>query len=87
MSKPTTYELVIRGRASARLLRPFLDGFSIDQTGAGVTRLVGIVTDASHLHGLIGHVTSLGVELVSVVEVPSVLASTQAATQTGRDHT
>lgn len=70
MSTPAAYELVIRGRASGRLLRPFLDGFSIDHSVAGVTRLVGPVTDPAHLHGLLGHLASLGAELVSVAAVP-----------------
>ena len=30
MTEPTTYEIVIRGRAVARLLRPLLDEFAID---------------------------------------------------------
>ena len=46
MTTATTYELVLRGRAITRLLRPLLD--------------------ASHLHGVLAHLTSVGVELVSV---------------------
>lgn len=69
MSTPASYEVVIRGRVSARLLRPFLDDFSIDRTTVGVTRLVGVVTDAAHLHGLLSHVMSFGAEIVSVAEV------------------
>jgi hypothetical protein len=33
MTERTTYEIVIRGRASARLLRPLLDDFTFDHGG------------------------------------------------------
>jgi hypothetical protein len=66
MTTTTTYELVLRGRASARLLRPLLDDFTVDHQTPGVTRLVGPVIDACHLHGVLAHLTSVGVELVSL---------------------
>lgn len=66
MTTATTYELVLRGRAIARLLRPLLDDFVIEHSAPGDTRLVGPVLDASHLHGVLAHLTSVGVELVSV---------------------
>jgi len=73
MTEPTAYEIVIRGRASARLLRPLLDDFSFahtgDHTGVGVTRLTGVIRDAAHLHGVVAHLTSVSVELVSVAPV------------------
>ena len=66
MTTAIIYELVLRGRASARLLRPLLDEFTVDHSTAGVTRLVGPVIDACHLHGVLAHLTSVGVELVSL---------------------
>lgn len=66
MNTPTTYEIVIKGRASARLLRPLLDDFAIDHDLDGVTRLIGDVRDASHLHGIVAHLTSVGAELISI---------------------
>ncbi len=69
MSEPTTFEIVIRGRASARLLRPLLDDFTFDHPNDGTTRLVGVVRDASHLHGVVSHLTSVNVELISIVPV------------------
>ncbi len=66
MTTATTYELVLRGRASARLLRPLLDDFAVDHSTPGHTRLIGPVLDASHLHGVVAYLTSVGVELVSV---------------------
>jgi len=78
MNEPTTYEIVIKGRANARLLRPLLDDFSINPSGEhpgdacgaqlvdGVTRLVGEVRDAAHLHGVVAHLTSVNVELISI---------------------
>ena len=89
MFEPTTFEIVLRGRASARLLRPLLDDFTIthtpgthtpgthtpgthapgDNTCEGDTRLIGTVRDAAHLHGVVAHLTSVNVELVSIVPV------------------
>ena len=69
MSERTTYEIVIRGRASARLLRPLLDDFSVDHATAGVTRLVGDIRDASHLHGVLEHLTSVSAEITSIAPV------------------
>jgi hypothetical protein len=43
-----------------------LDDFTLDHATPGVTRLVGRVIDSCHLHGVLAHLTSVGVELVSV---------------------
>ncbi|MGB8857847.1 MAG: hypothetical protein WCC60_01260 [Ilumatobacteraceae bacterium] len=67
MSEPTTFEIVIRGRANARLLRPLLDDFTFDRPSDGNTHLVGVVRDAAHLHGVVSHLTSVNVELISIV--------------------
>ena len=69
MTEPTSYEIVIRGRATARLLRPLLDDFSFDHTVEGVTRLTGEIRDGAHLHGVMAHLTSVSVELISVAPV------------------
>lgn len=66
MHEAITYEIVVRGRASARLLRPLLDDFSIDHDLDGVTRLIGEVRDGAHLHGVVAHLTSVNVELISI---------------------
>ena len=72
MTEPTRYEIVIRGRATARLLRPLLDDFSFDHNQAGVTRLFGEIRDAAHLHGVVAHLTSVSVELISLAPVVQV---------------
>ena len=69
MTEPTTYEIVIRGRAGARLLRPLLDDFTIDHACDGVTRLIGDIGDASHLHGVLTHLTSVNAEVISIAPV------------------
>lgn len=69
MIEPTAYEIVIRGRANPRLLRPLLDDFSFDHTGDGVTRLTGEIRDAAHLHGVVAHLTAVGVELISITPI------------------
>ena len=66
MPGTTTYEIVLRGRPSARLLRPLLDDFTFDHGSDGVTRLVGEIGDRSHLHGVLAHLTSVNVDLVSI---------------------
>lgn len=71
MPATTTYEIVLRGRPSARLLRPLLDDFTFDHGVDGVTRLVGEIGDRSHLHGLLAHLTSVDVDVVSIGPAPT----------------
>ena len=66
MADPTAYEIVIRGRATARHLRPMLDDFAFDHSADGVTRLVGEIGDSSHLHGVLVHLTSVNVDVISI---------------------
>ena len=66
MSRPTRYEIEIRGRATDRVLRPVVDDFRIEPTEVGTTRLIGQIRDASHLNGLLAHLTSLNVEIVEL---------------------
>jgi hypothetical protein len=66
MTTATTYEIVIKGRASSRFLRPLIDDFAIDHSVDGITRVTGDVRDAAHLHGIVAHLTSVGAELVSI---------------------
>ena len=66
MSEPTTYEIVLRGQPGTRLLRPLLDDFTIDTSADRVTRLVGDIRDPAHLHGLLAHLTSVNLEVVSI---------------------
>ncbi|CAN5488834.1 hypothetical protein BH10ACT1_BH10ACT1_03580 [soil metagenome] len=65
MPDRTTYEIVIRGRPSARLLRPLLDDFTFHHHQS-TTRLVGQVTDTAHLHGLLAHLASVNAEVISI---------------------
>jgi hypothetical protein len=62
----TTYEIVIRGRATARILHPLLDDFVCEHTRDGETRLIGEVHDAAQLHGVMAHLTSVNAELISI---------------------
>lgn len=64
MPETTRYEIVIRGRAGRRALRPLLDDFEIDRSVDGETRLVGAIRDPSHFHGVLAHLTSMDVEVV-----------------------
>ena len=66
MTTATTYEIVIKGRASTRVLRPLIDDFVIDHSIEGITRVSGVVRDAAHLHGIVAHLTSVGAELISI---------------------
>ncbi|MFN0144419.1 MAG: hypothetical protein ACKVP6_13405 [Mycobacterium sp.] len=70
MPEPTTYEIVLRGRASARLLRPLLDEFSVEHARDGTTHLIGSIRDASQLHGVVAHLTAVNTELISITLLP-----------------
>ncbi len=73
MPNATTHEIVLRGRLAPHLLGPFLDEFAVDHDRAGVTRLVGIVRDSSHLHGLVAYLASINVELISITPVTPII--------------
>ena len=66
MNEPTTYEIVICGQASERILARLSDDFSIETTAGRHTRLVGEIRDSAHLHGVINQLTSFAIELVSI---------------------
>jgi NADPH:quinone reductase-like Zn-dependent oxidoreductase len=66
MSRPTSYEIVLRGQPSVRLLRPLVDDFAIDAMADGTTRLIGIVRDPAHLHGILAHLTSVNLVIISI---------------------
>ena len=66
MNEPISYEMVIRGHASERMLGAFRDDFAIEVTDAGPTRMTGTMRDAAHLHGVVIHLTSLAIDLVSL---------------------
>src|ERR1700710_2912456 len=70
MPTSTSYEILIRGRATERLLRPLLDDFTIDHGRDGVTRLIGVIDDPAHLHGILAHLTSVNAEVISVAPAP-----------------
>lgn len=67
MNEPITYEIVIRGHASERVLGALRDDFAIEATDAGTTRMTGAIRDAAHLHGVVTHLTSLAIDLVSLM--------------------
>ncbi len=69
MTEPTTYQIVIRGNATDRLLRPLLDDFVVDHPEPQRTRLTGVITDPSHLHGVLHHLTSVAAEVISVTPI------------------
>ena len=66
MTEPTNYEIELKGYVGSRSLRPLIDDFTVDDSEPGVTRLVGIVSDAAHLYGLVAHLASMNVEITSI---------------------
>ena len=67
MTEPITYEIELKGNVGSRSLRPLIDDFCVDQSVDGVTRLVGNITDPSQLHGVVVHLASMNVEIISIV--------------------
>ncbi len=66
-SARNTYRIVVRGRLSERLGSAFA-GMSLEPED-GATALVGVVSDQSHLFGLLERVQALGLELLRVEPV------------------
>ena len=69
-SRPTHYELRVRGHLSARRLCCF-GGLSVSHAPDGDTTIVGEFGDQAVLHGLLTHLRDLGVILVSINPVAS----------------
>jgi hypothetical protein len=81
MPEPTNYEIVLRGRVSARFLQPLVDDFTFDDSRPPFTYLVGKIQDPSHLHGVLAHLTSLGIDVVSIGPVTSHPSTSFGATR------
>ena len=64
---PRRYRIVVRGQLSERFTDAF-DGLVV-QRGGCVTAFEGELADQAMLHGLLGRIGSLGLELVSVTEL------------------
>jgi hypothetical protein len=65
--EPRRYRIVVRGQLSERFTDAF-DGMVV-QPGLEVTTFEGELADQSMLHGLLGRIGNLGLELVSVTEL------------------
>jgi hypothetical protein len=61
------YRIVVRGQLSERFTDAF-DGMTV-RRGVGVTAFEGELADQAMLHGLLGRIGGLGLELVSVMEL------------------
>jgi hypothetical protein len=64
MTSTPTVRIVVGGHLSDRLATAF-DGMALEHR-PGATELVGLVADQAQLHGLLGRVRDLGLELESV---------------------
>ena len=64
---PRRYRIVVRGLLSERFTDTF-DGMVV-QRCVGVTAFDGELADQAMLHGLLGRIGGLGLELVSVMEL------------------
>ncbi|MGI9598955.1 MAG: hypothetical protein ACR2QK_22520 [Acidimicrobiales bacterium] len=64
MTGPTSYRIELRGRLSDHILAPYSPEFAISRT-TNSTVLIGDIRDPAHLHGIVTHLTSLGLELLS----------------------
>lgn len=65
IAMPSQYRIVIRGPVGEHHLDHYRDEFSISSTDA-CTVLCGQIRDASQLHGMVSHLTKVGLELVEV---------------------
>ncbi len=68
--EPATYQIVVNGRPGERLLRPFIDDFLITAGSDGTTVLTGPIDDSSHLMGLLNHLASMRIDVVSFAPHP-----------------
>ncbi len=66
---PTRYEIVVAGDVGPTVLG-VLDGFELQSSQAGTSRLVGTVTDPAALQGALHRLTDLRVELIELRRLP-----------------
>ena len=78
-TRPTSYEIVVRGELSQRF-SPAFEGMTLVAED-GRTTIAGPVVDQAQLHGLLGRIRDLGLDLVSV---SSTAGPTPAASQRRR---
>lgn len=64
MTPTDTVRITVRGQLSDRLAAAF-EGMAVTHVGGG-TELAGPVADQAQLHGLLGRLRDLGLELESV---------------------
>ena len=70
MTTSTAYRIELRGRLSDDILGPYAYDFVISRSPVN-TVLTGPIRDAAHLHGIVTHLTSVGLELINVTEISS----------------
>lgn len=81
MNEPSTYyQIDVRGHASQRMLGPFEDDFALTVLDGKTTRLVGPIRDAAHLHGVINHLVSLAIDVISITPTSAPPGNNGAAT-------
>jgi hypothetical protein len=76
-----SFEIVVKGRLSPTLIAA-IDGFDLSRCDQGITRLVGWIPDQSSLHGTLGLLRDLNIELVSVNSVETRHRQTRDAMST-----
>jgi hypothetical protein len=65
----SNYEVVVKGRLSPALIAS-VDGFAAIRSDDGSTHLVGWISDQSRLHGVLGILRDLNIELISINQAP-----------------
>ncbi len=63
-TRPASYQIVVLGELSQRFSAAF-EGMTL-VAGDGQTTIAGPVVDQAQLHGLLGRIRDLGLDLVSV---------------------
>ena len=73
------YRLVVEGELGARYASAF-EGMTVSAHG-GMTEITGLVTDQSHLQGLIERIAGLGIRLSSITPLDTENAEGAAPNQ------
>ena len=82
MTSTRTVRITVSGQVSDRLATAF-DGMTLVHR-AGATELVGPVVDQAHLHGVLGRIRDLGLDLESVSVAPEAPTAPRTATRRKR---
>ena len=80
MDKPTTYEIRVKGHLD-ETWSDWFEGLTISNLANGEALLAGRLPDQAALYGILNHISSLGLQLISVNRVADAAGSSESGSE------